>query len=169
MTSQTSPIPMTSPSTRKVAWYLSPSGALWGSTGVIISNHSDPMTPRLNTRVSQRPNNVGTIECSSDLLVARPAQPFARRADRIETPDEAEGDEVVHDVLGRKLKTQERVNAGEVAPQRRRTRRVHTTVAIAGAAHLERPLHVQPAHRVAARSTVLEQVRQQAVLLDVGF
>ena len=77
--------------------------------------------------------------------------------------------QVVGDLLGRDLQAEEGVDAGEVAAQRGGAGGVQPAVAAARAAHLEVALDVEPAERVAAGAAVLQQVREQPVLGDVGL
>src|SRR5689334_7489239 len=116
-----------------------------------------------------RPYKVGTIAAPSDAAVTGPAPPlFGRRRDA-ELAAEAELDQVVGDLLGGDLQTEEGVDAGEVATESRAARGVHAARLAAGADHLEVAVHVQPADRVAAGAGVVEQVGQHPVLADVGL
>src|SRR6478735_6246982 len=129
-----------------------------------------PPTKIVSTiRVWMRPYRVGTIAAASDAAVARPAPPLSGRRRDAELAAEAEFDQVVGDLLGRDLQPEEGVDAGKVTAQGRAARRVQPARLTPGADHLEVPVHVQPADRVAAGTGMVQQVGQHPVFADVGL
>src|SRR5688572_5415887 len=123
----------------------------------------------MKMRVWIRPLSVGSIVSFLDLASGDPLEPVVRGSERSDALAEPVLGQVRLDLLGGDLQPEEGVDAREVAAQRGGSGGVHDAVARAGAAELEGALDVEPAHRVAPGTAVLEQVLEQPVLGDVGL
>src|SRR5688572_33201057 len=118
-----------------------------------------PNTTSMKIRVCNRPFRVGNIRGllgrsaeqsswragGSRLAPEQPLPPLDRRADRADPLAELPLGEVLVDLLGRDLQSEEGVDAREVPTQGGRARGIHRAVAVAGADQLEVAVDVEPA------------------------
>ena len=105
-----------------------------GSNGLMSTAHRPPTTTMRKIRVWIRPARVGS---TSDLPAAGPFEPLRRRPDRADPFAEALPGEVVGDLLGRDLESEEGVDTREVATECGRCRMRRSGRTAGSSAHLE--------------------------------